>query len=374
MLPALRVRCSYKKALRRLDVAIIFVGAQVLGDVVFGKGGFLEFVVSRGIVDANYRDRRVVIGGEAIGSGVQIMASPKLESIEPPELSIGCDFVEDSKPVLIRNFGTCDTFPAMKRWKDFSIFGEGNAIGDRVVPIEIYENNSDDDVEGMSRYADEASVINIESKVSLTAAIKIKYTPRRSTKAVRERICTLGQFSKEFLLPSVENDRRVASSGDVNHVKVGYCAQHELLDQVVELGKDCMSKSEIEEVINGGHVTVSNAWIGTKGTVTPLHWDSYENLFVQLVGYKKIRLFEKDQTKFLYVVSKTKGSGAGAQGNMSMVDVEDRNNNNETKFPDFAKAKGHQVVLGPGDALYIPQGCWHHVRSMTTSASVNYWF
>ena len=68
--------------------------------------------------------------------------------------------------------GTCDTFPAMKRWKDFSIFGEGNAIGDRVVPIEIYDNNSDDDVEGMSRYADEASVINIESKVSLTAAIK----------------------------------------------------------------------------------------------------------------------------------------------------------------------------------------------------------
>ena len=31
-------------------------------------------------------------------------------------------------------------------------------------------------------------------------------------------------------------------------------------------------------------------------------------------------------------------------------------------------------VLGPGDALYLPIGWFHCMRSLSVSASVNFWF
>ena len=33
-----------------------------------------------------------------------------------------------------------------------------------------------------------------------------------------------------------------------------------------------------------------------------------------------------------------------------------------------------ETILGPGDTLFIPSGCWHYVRSLTASVSVNFWF
>jgi len=33
-----------------------------------------------------------------------------------------------------------------------------------------------------------------------------------------------------------------------------------------------------------------------------------------------------------------------------------------------------EVILFPGDALYIPAKAWHYVRSLSTSISMNYWF
>ena len=30
------------------------------------------------------------------------------------------------------------------------------------------------------------------------------------------------------------------------------------------------------------------------------------------------------------------------------------------------------VVLGPGESVYVPARCWHYVRALTTSVSVNF--
>jgi hypothetical protein len=32
------------------------------------------------------------------------------------------------------------------------------------------------------------------------------------------------------------------------------------------------------------------------------------------------------------------------------------------------------VVLKKGEGLYIPAGCWHHVRSLSPSWSISFWF
>ena len=104
--------------------------------------------------------------------------------------------------------------------------------------------------------------------------------------------------------------------------------------------------------------------------MTPLHFDSYDNVLTQVVGYKRVRLYGADQTRWLYV-KEGGGAGVDAQGNVSAVDIERPDLN---RFPDFAHAQGSEVVVGPGDGLFIPAGVWHHVRSLTPAFSVSLWF
>ena len=56
---------------------------------------------------------------------------------------------------------------------------------------------------------------------------------------------------------------------------------------------------------------------------------------------------------------------------MSAVDIEAPD---LVRFPKFARARGVEATLGPGDGLFIPAGCWHHVRSLSACFSVSFWF
>jgi lysine-specific demethylase 8 len=109
-------------------------------------------------------------------------------------------------------------------------------------------------------------------------------------------------------------------------------------------------------------------WMGTGGTRTPLHFDSYDNLFVQLTGAKFVRIYQREETPKLYVGNK---SVYGFQGNMSELDCE---REDWTKYPLAKDAAFQEVLLLPGDALFIPSRTWHYVRSLSTSTSINYWF
>lgn len=108
--------------------------------------------------------------------------------------------------------------------------------------------------------------------------------------------------------------------------------------------------------------------MGTGGTRTPLHYDSYDNLLVQLVGAKYVRIYGKEETGKLYV---SKVGTYGSQGNMSAVDCE---RENFEQHPLARDAKFQEVLLLPGDALFIPSRAWHYVRSLSSSVSVNYWW
>ena len=55
--------------------------------------------------------------------------------------------------------------------------------------------------------------------------------------------------------------------------------------------------------------------------MTPLHFDSYDNLFAQVVGSKYVRLYPPSETPKLYARGAEEG-GLCAQGNVSEVDVE----------------------------------------------------
>lgn len=84
----------------------------------------------------------------------------------------------------------------------------------------------------------------------------------------------------------------------------------------------------------------------------------------QVVGYKYIRLYAEDQSHLLYAHPDPLLS------NTSQADVEGP----VEAWPLLQQAQYQDLVLGPGEALYIPPRCWHYVRSLSTSFSVSFWW
>jgi hypothetical protein len=107
-------------------------------------------------------------------------------------------------------------------------------------------------------------------------------------------------------------------------------------------------------------------WIGPGGTVSPFHRDKTDNLFVQVKGRKSVLLGSPDQWQELYAWSiDPTGQFEGCDVDPEKPDLE--------RFPLFARAHLLRVSLEPGDMLFIPEGWYHHVRSLETQLSMNFW-
>merc|ERR1712071_179753 len=129
-------------------------------------------------------------------------------------------------------------------------------------------------------------------------------------------------------------------------------------------------------------------WFGPYGTVSPLHYDPLDNLYMQMVGSKHILLYAPsdsmgnntdkysdfdDHDQDYHKDSNWYYAGAnGEQYNTSPINVEDPDLN---LYPNFARAPpAMEGIVNPGDVVYIPKKWWHHVRSLKTSISVNTWW
>merc|ERR1712054_597047 len=71
-----------------------------------------------------------------------------------------------------------------------------------------------------------------------------------------------------------------------------YLAQHDLFAQIPAL--HAFIKTPLQ--CQAGSLSNVSAWLGTGGTVTRAHFDSYDNLFVQLSGRKYVRLLAQNQS------------------------------------------------------------------------------
>ena len=103
----------------------------------------------------------------------------------------------------------------------------------------------------------------------------------------------------------------------------------------------------------------AKAWIGPRGTVTPLHHDEHSILFTQVYGRKHFKLIPSFDYEYLYA----------RDAYYSEVDPEDWD---PGRHPLFAKASVMDVVVEPGDGLFIPAGWWHWARSLSVSISATF--
>jgi LPS sulfotransferase NodH len=100
-------------------------------------------------------------------------------------------------------------------------------------------------------------------------------------------------------------------------------------------------------------------WFGPAGTVTPLHHDTSNVLFAQVKGRKRYRLVPASQWEYVYNTS----------GVFSDVDCERPDLN---CYPKFRDATVIDVVVEPGEVLFVPIGWWYHVRALDVSLTISF--
>ncbi|KAI1351751.1 phospholipase A2 [Xylaria sp. FL0043] len=142
-----------------------------------------------------------------------------------------------------------------------------------------------------------------------------------------------------------------------------------------------------------------NMWVGNSRSVTALHRDNYENIYVQIAGRKHFVLLpplfqpcvsEQDLEPATYVRAQ---SGGDERLELRMDETVGENGDGAPKVP-FATwdpdtpevhatpyshlAEPMRVSLEPGDMLYLP-AMWYHKVSQSCSkdgicVAVNYWY
>ncbi len=95
-------------------------------------------------------------------------------------------------------------------------------------------------------------------------------------------------------------------------------------------------------------------FVGGEGGKVVMHYDMdlANNFHFNFAGEKKVILYPPEETKYLYKVP------------YSIVSMEtiDMDNPDFNKYPALSKAKGYEVRLKHGEALFIPSKWWHFIK------------
>lgn len=218
-------------------------------------------------------------------------------------------------PVVIKNSVT-PTWPAFKKWNP--------AYLSKRIPIlrHIYENNN----RWFGPYYDKSKPLT-----HLSPRKNLYYTN-----------LTL-QGDKFFqLLEDPKNNSYLYFTGDIDDV--GRWAW----DDIQPIGELLM--------LNPKHSSI-NIWMGQPHVIAHCHYDAYHNFFAQLYGRKRFTLFRPTEWPGLYPYPFLHPSHAQAQVNMS-------NDTSISLFPAVRRLEGYQVLLEPGDLLYMPPLWFHHVEAV----------
>eukprot|EP00435_Cladocopium_sp_Y103_P058345 s1128_g20.t1 len=183
----------------------------------------------------------------------------------------------------------------------------------------------------------------------------------RSVPPFRCRRMTLNSFFEQMQRP--EETRK--------NVYLQQLPVQQHLPELESLGVPLGGPEILQKALGTCALVTCTLFCGAGGIRTSLHFDrgdwaaekqeaksSIDNLFLQLSGRKRFRLFRPGDHDRLYA------RGAADPGAP------------HERFPRFAAAaaRGFDVELGPGDALLVPRWWWHETYALSDGHAVNWWF
>ena len=200
-------------------------------------------------------------------------------------------------------------WPAMKRW---SFDGFKRRYGSMTVQVQA----------GRDKDADfEVNKVRLRHDTNFAAFL--------------DRVAASDVTNDEYLTASNELLRRPEFAG--------------LLDDVGPLPDYC----------DGTLHTSASLWVGPAGTRTPLHHDTLMLLHTQIVGRKRWRFVSPLSTPRLY-----NDFDVYSPVDFESLDLE--------RFPEAAKVKVLDVVVEPGETVFLPLAWWHQVTSLDKCISLSF--
>ncbi|KAE8131639.1 cupin-like domain-containing protein [Aspergillus pseudotamarii] len=163
-----------------------------------------------------------------------------------------------------------------------------------------------------------------------------------------------------------------------------------LRDEYITLFSDVQKDIPFARIALDKTPDAVNLWIGNSKSVTAMHKDNYENIYVQVLGRKHFVLFpalchpcvnEQPLQPATYVRTDD-GLVLQMDDNDEPVPFPtwdpDRPSENTTPFSQYTQPL--RVTLNPGDMLYLPAMWYHKVSQSCTEEdegfvlAVNYWY
>ncbi|MBD3731212.1 MAG: cupin-like domain-containing protein [Sphingopyxis sp.] len=99
-------------------------------------------------------------------------------------------------------------------------------------------------------------------------------------------------------------------------------------------------------------------WLGPRGTLTPWHHDLTNNLLVQVIGRKRVRM----APPWAFARMRNSRHCFSDWGNDPLPAGEG----------DGATPPVLETIIGPGEGIFLPVGWWHQVEALDLSASMSF--
>lgn len=99
-------------------------------------------------------------------------------------------------------------------------------------------------------------------------------------------------------------------------------------------------------------------WLGPRGTLTPWHHDLTNNLLVQVIGRKRVRM----APPWAFAQMRNSRHCFSDWGNEALPAGEG----------DGSAPPVLETIIGPGEAIFLPVGWWHQVEALDLSASMSF--
>lgn len=285
---------------------------------------------------------------------------------------------ERAGPVILDD--VLQHWPALQLWKSTTYWYDQTFGGRRLVPVELGRSYVDDEwgqkLMPFKQFMQDQILSNDGSedqKGYLAQHNLLKQIPSLHTAIVTPDYCYLDAPLPEPGTPVALSKARTKQTSHPSALPLA-------LDEEFKTNGECEDDSDVQ----------ANIWFGPAWTISPLHHDPYHNILCQVVGKKYIRLYSphessklqprssKEPAPHLQAAQTSDSTSTVDMSNTASIDIAaielSPDEDWDAIYPGISEIPYVECVLSAGQALYIPVGWWHYVRSCSVGISVSFWW
>jgi len=185
-----------------------------------------------------------------------------------------------------------------------------------------------------------------------------------------QKVGVYNNIKSDAYTPINTADDYMKFSDYLDMIRKGPAAWRIFLFNIFEHAPELVSDFTWPDSLMGGFVKrYPMLFVGGQGSVTHMHFDIDLShiLHTQFGGRKRVLLFPFNEQYKLY---------RKPWEVLSLVNFEKYFDHQENKldlesYPALRLAKGYEVILEPGDTLFMPAGYWHHMEYLDSGFAMS---